>query len=318
MTDEGFSVERNGQEHEMDETATDSVPDSEWGHCSDCGGDRLLTELAGDGLCESCSRRVPSTGRPDYAERRAQRIAQTSARAERLRAEGNSRLATAERICEQIPLGQPILVGHHSEGRHRRDVQRIEEGFRKGFALLKQADELERRAHAAETSTAISSDDPEAISKLRAQLECIEQRGAALKEANRRLRRGEPPTEVAKLLTFMADPVRTIEIFRSLGNKAIPVQNVSAERRRIQRRIAELETRARAAVRPAEQYGEVTVDESENRVRLRFPSKPTDELRSELKSHGFRWAPSAGAWQRHASEVAWHQARRIAKKATQP
>jgi hypothetical protein len=31
-----------------------------------------------------------------------------------------------------IPFGQPILVGHHSEGRARRDQGRIESGMRAG------------------------------------------------------------------------------------------------------------------------------------------------------------------------------------------
>ena len=38
--------------------------------------------------------------------------------------------ADRERL-EMIPLGQPILVGHHSEKRHRRDLKRIDEHFAK-------------------------------------------------------------------------------------------------------------------------------------------------------------------------------------------
>ena len=35
----------------------------------------------------------------------------------------------------------------------------------------------------------------------------------------------------------------------------------------------------------------------ENRVRLFYPGKPAPEIRQELKSRGFRWAPSSGCWQ---------------------
>ena len=55
------------------------------------------------------------------------------------------------------------------------------------------------------------------------------------------------------------------------------------------------------------------VDEAENRVRIFFDNKPPVEMRTALKGAGFRWAPSVGAWQRHASNYAWDDAKRITK-----
>jgi hypothetical protein len=37
----------------------------------------------------------------------------------------------AEAIADMIPLGQPILVGHHSERRHRNDLEKIHSNFDK-------------------------------------------------------------------------------------------------------------------------------------------------------------------------------------------
>ena len=65
-----------------------------------------------------------------------------------------------------IPLGQPILVGHHSEKRHRRDLKRIDEYFAKAKEHHDKAEYFRRRAAAAESNVIIFSDDPDATEKL--------------------------------------------------------------------------------------------------------------------------------------------------------
>lgn len=63
-------------------------------------------------------------------------------RAERFEAYSDKRAADGERarrgvaaIADNIPLGQPILIGHHSERHARRDAERIENGMRKAAKL---------------------------------------------------------------------------------------------------------------------------------------------------------------------------------------
>jgi protein-L-isoaspartate O-methyltransferase len=63
-------------------------------------------------------------------------------RAERFEDYEEKRAKDAERarkavsaIADHIPLGQPILIGHHSERHARRDAQRIEHGMRKSIQL---------------------------------------------------------------------------------------------------------------------------------------------------------------------------------------
>ena len=91
---------------------------------------------------------VPSAERrADYRAGRSQRRAERlEARAEKQSKEASTRFATARRIGDAIPFGQPILVGHHSERHHRRDINRIDTNMRKGSEAYEAAQDLARRA----------------------------------------------------------------------------------------------------------------------------------------------------------------------------
>ena len=47
---------------------------------------------------------------------------------------------SARAIADQIPLGQPILIGHHSERRARRDAERIQSHTRRAVDMWKTAE----------------------------------------------------------------------------------------------------------------------------------------------------------------------------------
>lgn len=63
--------------------------------------------------------------RTDYHERKERRIERAREKAEKSRKEGDARLKNARKILSYIPMGQPIMVGHHSEKRHRSDLKKI-------------------------------------------------------------------------------------------------------------------------------------------------------------------------------------------------
>lgn len=74
-------------------------------------------------------------------------------RAERFEEYRDSRLSDAEaahaavdRITSGIPLGQPILVGHHSERRARKDAERIDNGMRRAVRMWDTAQYWKSRA----------------------------------------------------------------------------------------------------------------------------------------------------------------------------
>lgn len=57
--------------------------------------------------------------------------------------------------------------------------------------------------------------------------------------------------------------------------------------------------------------GQAEINEGENRLQLFFKEKPSEEQRRELKSNGFKWAPSQGAWQRQLTKNAIYAAGRM-------
>ncbi|HKQ69543.1 MAG TPA: DUF3560 domain-containing protein, partial [Polyangiaceae bacterium] len=140
-----------------------------------------------------------SPGPNPYEAKKAARIARMRTRAKRLLHGAEVARQSVRSIGDMIPFGQPILVGHHSERRHRRDLERIRSKLDQSLELGKKAKELERRAERAEKSTAISSDDPDAIAKLRAKLTALERDRARMVAANKAVRSAHPREALAEL-----------------------------------------------------------------------------------------------------------------------
>src|SRR5690349_10091932 len=115
-----------------------------------------------------------------YEQKRANRVARLHARADALQQASSTIYISAHARADRIPFGQPILVGHHSEGRDRRFRGKIHKDFGKAFELQGEAEALRRRAAAAEKNDAISSDDPDAIAKLEAK---VKERGDFIERA---------------------------------------------------------------------------------------------------------------------------------------
>jgi hypothetical protein len=209
-----------------------------------------------------------------------------------------------------IPFGQPILVGHHSERRHRNVIARANAALGRSIEASKRADEL---AHRAETygTHGISSDDPEAIAKLREELAGLEERHERMKRWNKQFRSGGADAMDAPE-SINATTRKTMELCPYL-REPFTLTNSSANIRRIKERIAQLEKHSeRETAETLHNSGVRMVENAEeNRVQLFFPGKPAEDTRKLLKQSGFRWAPSEGAWQRQLNTSAVWAARRV-------
>lgn len=261
-----------------------------------------------------------------YEEKQQARRERLEERAEAASAASDASYASAKRIADVIPLGQPILVGHHSEKRHRRDVKRIQNGMAKSLELADKARDLERRA-AAVGNAGISSDDPQAILKLKLKLEALEIRRELEKEANAAMRKsvkafekreGRPATQADHIALALAlevpGDVRAHLVSHARAFPWIPQcgPHTATEARRVAARIKELEANTSQPERePIDGDGWSIEDNArENRVQISFAGKPAEDVRAKLKSAGFRWAPSLGVWQRQRNNAAWAAAKR--------
>lgn len=96
----------------------------------------LLIELCGEIGDED-------TSLVDRAEKRAERFENYS---EKRAEDAHNAKEGVQAITDHIPFGQPILVGHHSEKRARKDAERIENGMRKAVKMWETSEYWKDRA----------------------------------------------------------------------------------------------------------------------------------------------------------------------------
>lgn len=99
----------------------------------------LLIELCGEVGDED-------TSLVDRAEDRADRFEGYS---DKRLGDAHAARDAVSRLADNIPLGQPILVGHHSEKRARKDAERIRNGMRKAVRMWETSTYWQRRAKGA-------------------------------------------------------------------------------------------------------------------------------------------------------------------------
>mgnify|MGYP001612048507 CR=1 FL=1 len=189
-----------------------------------------------------------------------------------------ARLAEAgDAALKLIPFGQPILVGHHSEKSDRAYRGRALRKITKSIALDKEAAELEARAEAVGRG-GISSDDPEAVVKLKTKLDELGRGQALMKAANAEARK----TGADRLYPAYA-------LANNNGNMA-----------RIRERIKTLTAReTMTEVAPVIGNGwTLAEDAADNRIMFTFGNIPPEATRSILKGWGFKWSPTRGSWVR--------------------
>jgi len=254
----------------------------------------------------------------DYAERQKARKERYEELAKKHQAAYEQRSKAAADSVSEIPFGQPILVGHHSERHHRAALKRHDTNIRKAI------EEKETVAYYAERAAGVgkagvSSDDPEAVTKLLSKLDDAQHKQEQYKAINKAVKMNDVLAGDLKLAELGFSPkmiaeLRTPDFMGRIGIPTYVLQNNSANMARMKKRIAELQIAP--TVTQTVKIGEVEIVENaeENRIQIVFPSKPEADIRSILKSYGFRWSPTNMAWQRHLNNAGRYAAQEVANK----
>lgn len=251
-----------------------------------------------------------------YEQKKASRIERMEARIARLRsfAEGKD-LSLFSESRSGIPLGQPILVGHHSERRHRRHLERLNKLVQAGFDAHAKADKLEARLESIRRSNIIQVDNPDAAELIKAKIAKLEKSSEAMKAINKMIRSlskfdGDKVTRLAEMIE--ASPYKPTKrpslawaaelmkpsCFGTLGFESFELSNTSAEIRRLKGRLVELE-RINEGFEPFEING-ISVELVDGQIQVDFPGKPSDETRSKLKRSplALKWSSYSKRWVR--------------------
>lgn len=247
----------------------------------------------------------------NFHERKQNRIDHAKKQAKKNEELSDSLFTKASQMASIIPMGQPILVGHHSEKSDRNYRKKIHNTFGKAIEAEDKAKYYQDKAETIESNDAISSDDPDALARLKEKLASLERNQVFMKVANQCLRKKDKAG-------FLKLEMATEEMWEELngpnefGFPHYKFSNNSAEIRRIKDRIAQLE-KIQALETKEMRVGDaaIVINVEANRVQILFDSIPPEEMRKKLKSNGLRWSPSQGAWQRHITNYAIYIAKQL-------
>ena len=163
----------------------------------------------------------------------------------------------------------------------------------------------------------IRQDDPQAIPKLQKKLAGLEKTQETMKAVNAYYRKhgtldGCPHLSPENIENLKADMASGWH-YEKKPFQSWELSNNNAEIRRVRQRIESL-TRANEVAYVGWEFdgGHVEANREQDRLQVFFDGKPEADARQQLKEHGFRWAPSVGAWQRLLNDNAYRAADRIA------
>ena len=216
--------------------------------------------------------------------------------AESREASATQKINNAVDMTKCIPMGQPILVGHHSERGHRRLLERSDNKMRSGIEDHDMAKHHTSKADGLESQldSCIFSDDSDAVEQIETKIADLHAERDRWKAYNVTCRKGSPDFSLLDE-SQRADIQSSMRIGFAGKNGATPayvLTNLGGNIRRYQQRLLSVKSR-QVREEKAEAAGGVLITGAEW-IRVTFSDKPERSVLNALRDAGFRWG--SGCW----------------------
>jgi hypothetical protein len=178
---------------------------------------------------------------------------------------------------------------------------------------------FEQRALRAAIRRIRKIDAPPRATALEQKLAAAEKRQEMMKAANKivkskKLTDAQKVEQLTPLVGSAAIAAKLLEpdFCGRFGFADFELKNNNANIRRMREQLEDYKRRDERTTKEREINGVTVTENAEaDRLQLHFPGKPSEAVRSDLKSRGFRWSPAAGAWQRQLTPAAVYAAEQI-------
>jgi len=216
-------------------------------------------------------------------------------------ASATQKINEAVNMTKVIPMGQPILVGHHSEKGHRRLLEKSDNKMRSGIEDhdMAQHHKLKAAGLEAQLDSTIFSDDEDEVDRLEAKIAELNAERERWKAYNTSCRKGAPNLDLldAHQRADIESVARVCAY--SLGKNgqcpSYKLQNLGANIRRYEQRLEAAKSRQNRTQQAEQATGGIVVTQRHGWNLITFAEKPERSVLNDLKSAGYRWRN--GSWQ---------------------
>jgi nitrogen fixation protein/uncharacterized coiled-coil protein SlyX len=217
---------------------------------------------------------------------------------------------TAHRISERFEMGQPVLVGHHSEGKALRDQARMHSQMSKAVEAGELAKTHESKAANIEAALerTVFSDDADAIEKLNARIAEHEKQADRMKAINKsyKAHHGDVTEMVADGIIDERMAATIEQTLKACPWDKVPfpayqLSNLRARIRTDKKRLEEVADRQqRMDAANASETGYAVLYRN-GWALVTFPERPADDVLESLRGAGYVYRD--GSWYGDATKL---------------